>query len=103
MTLRSIPPANRQSIRLSSMRAATRSGLVKIGAHLGSSDVNLHVENPFQPKSIRPNPKYQEQKADRYTALRVLANDLEELIATAVNSKEAEFWKGQLSRLKGFG
>ena len=94
MILRSIPPANRRPIRLNSMRIA-------VGGCIGPAQLDVSVGNS-RPKIVLPDPRQQEQKGNYYRALQTLAGNLENLIASA-GPAEANFWRQQLARLKGFG
>ena len=98
MILRSIPPANRQPLRrLSSMRAATAAGLTMIGgqAKPGSAPVG----EIFRAKTTNPDPQRQRQKEIYYKAIQSHIRQLKELLATANEPEEAEFWKQQIERL----
>ena len=97
MTLRSIPPANRQPLRrLSSMRAATATGFTAIGAQSRQP-----VTSTFRPNIVRPDPQKQGQKEIYYKAIQSLTKQLEELIASAEEPAEAAYWTQQLAKLKG--
>ena len=98
MLLRAIPPANRQPLRrLSSMRAATAAGLTMVGgqAKLGSAPTG----ETFRPKTTNPDPRRQRQKEIYYKAIQSHIRQLKELLATANEPEEAEFWKQQLERI----
>ena len=103
MLLRSIPPANRRSPtpiaigvrQLSSMRAATATGFTMVGGQLGSAPAG----ETFRPKATCPDPRRQKQKEVYYKAIQSHIRQLKELLATANDPKEAEFWKQQIERL----
>jgi len=81
------------------MRAATRTGFVFVGAHVGPDKLDVSVGNQFQPRVVPSNP----QRPQYQQSLLALAKNLEALIASATESAEIEFWRRQLARLKGFG
>ena len=100
MALRSIPPANRQPLRvrrLSSMRAATATGFTMVGAQSRQPETS----STFRPNIVRPAPQRQGQREIYLQAIRSLANQLDELIAAAAEPGELEFWQARRSQLKG--
>jgi len=102
MILRSIPPTNRRPIRVSSMRAATKAGLIFFGAHTGSQQQSVPViENTFHPKVISANPDIWNQRGAYYKSRQILIDQLKELIAIAIEPEEIVFWQQQLDKLKG--
>ena len=102
MTLRSIPPANRRPIRVSSMRAATKAGLIFVGGHIGGQQQSVPVtENTFHPKVISANPDIWNQRGAYYKSRQILIDQLKELIAIAIEPEEIVFWQQQLDKLKG--
>lgn len=94
MILRSIPPANRQPLRrLSSMRAATAAGLTMVGGQPGSAPIG----ETFRPQATKPD--LRRQKEIYYKAIQSHIRQLKELLATANEPEEAEFWKQQLAKM----
>ncbi|MDP2362435.1 MAG: hypothetical protein Q8M94_01560 [Ignavibacteria bacterium] len=85
------------------MRAATRTGFTFVGGHVGSAQATAPAKNNFQPKVIRPDLQAQEQKKFRYKAFQLLAKSLNELMTTATDEREIQFWQEHITRLKGFG
>lgn len=92
--LRSIPPANRRPqarVNLSSMRAAARAGMVRLGTKPPSQE----PQSSYVPRVIesRANP-------DLYRAsLHRLADQIETLITYAATPEETAFWQNELQRM----
>lgn len=101
MILRSIPPANQQRPQcISSMRSATRAGLIFVGGRVGNCQP-IASKNQFQPKAIRPDPKVQEYKKAFFKANQLLIEQLDGLIQVATDPGEVSFWQREIKRLKG--
>jgi hypothetical protein len=88
--LRSIPPANR---RVSSMRAATRTGKVFVG----SADRGGQEKSTFRPLVIKPDPEVQQMRK----ALVKRLWDTELLEDEAAEPEEAAYWRDIIERLRG--
>ena len=80
------------------MRAATATGFTMVGAQSRQSSP---ATSTFRPKTVRPDPQRQGQREAYHKAIRLLAENLEELIVSA-EPAEAALWEHQLERLKGF-
>jgi len=98
----SIPTANRcrrnHLVKLSSMRAATRTGLVFVGGNLQHNQTV--VTSDFQPRTIKSKPQVCNRRQALHVALMKKAHQLEELIISAENNQEIEFWKQELEQLR---
>lgn len=112
MRLRSIPPANRQIAclsRLSSMRAATRVGLIFVGAsspalsEAAGRPAKVQEEDGFRPRVIRPDDQRERQRQAFLKALDAKLRQLERLMAEAVNAAEMAFWRAEIERFQGGG
>ena len=106
----SIPAVNRQGRvsldRISSMRAATRTGFTFVGGHVGSISRNPQqsTKDSFTPHVTAPDPKVAKMRqtfqaaatnlANQFEALRQMAEDVGEMT-------EVEFWEAAIARLKG--
>jgi len=96
-----IPPANRRNSanQFSSMRAATRSGMVFIGpaTHQPSKQSN------FVPKAILSDPQIRKQRENFYAGLHEKSVCIKELLMLATDPKEIEFWQQELKKTGGLG
>lgn len=106
MNLRSIPPANRSRRRpldrLSSMRAATRTGMIFVGGSVGG--VRPNGGGPQEPPRkvgtyIPPNKNVANEREAAIQTLSRMAADLDALIEELIASgetwalREAHFWE----------
>ena len=96
-TLRSIPPANRRPSKLSSMRAADRSGFVRVGS---CNHASKPAETTFKPRVIRPDAEAARQRNIYRQTLRVLVDRYNDLMACA-EPEEREFWQRELRQIRG--
>jgi hypothetical protein len=80
------------------MRAATRTGLVFVGGNLQHNQ--LVSTNNFQPHTIKSRPQAYNRCQALREALMKKAHQLEELIISAENNQEIEFWKQELEQLR---
>lgn len=98
--LRSIPPANRQKRSISSMRAATASGMVFVGPAMGGGSASRQpAEEPFEARVIEPNPEVQQARQDFQKALAEKAAFWQKEIATCIELFGVE----AVEKLKGLG
>jgi len=105
--LRSIPSANRRPgglACLSSMRAATRVGLVFVGgaARRTPADDGSGATSK-KARVIQPNRQAQREREAFQRALAAKVRQLEKLVAEAASPEEVEFWRMELDRLVGGG
>lgn len=109
--LTSIPPANRRGgslNRLSSMRSATRVGMVFVGparapaGEQGGRGAGEQEPAPseFSPRVIAPDAQAQRQRAAYRQALAAKVQQLERLLVEAALPEEAAFWQAELAKLK---
>lgn len=100
MKLRSIPPANRRTSSrlecLSSMRAATRIGMVFVGP----AQPRLQDAGPtYIPRVIKSDPSVHQGQEIYQVAFGRLINLMKELAANAASEEEACFWEGEIDRM----
>jgi len=102
MKQRSIPPANRSPRRrLSSMEAATRSGLIFVGVGLGSARQPRQSgeDSQFTPRVVKADPKVAEARREHRGAVRALAKRFKGLMDDAKDKAERQFWQDALERI----
>ena len=98
MNLRSIPPANRRNVKVSSMRAATRAGMIFVGNQCSRQSPTTVTELPIHTQ--RPDPHYPAQKQMFREALQANIMRLETLVESAADPAEKAVWAASLKLLK---
>ncbi len=100
MRLRSIPPANRQPSRLSSMRAATHVGMTFVGGHVGSA-AQPSRQGQFKATTVEPDKARIKALQEYRAAIRQRVQWLEDQALQAATPEEEAWWRSELTRAGG--